>query len=355
MIDITPKRLAVIDRHDTHGSLTLLADQINQAWTETRAIVVPPRYRRCRQIIVVGMGGSGFPAEMLAAVFSDKLSVPLTVVNGYSLPYSVGPDSLVVLSSFSGTTEEVLACAHQVRQRRCQVMVVTSGGQLAQLARRSTWSSYIFEPRFNPSGQPREGTGYLFTGLLGLLRQAGYVRVTDQQVKALISGIRRRTKKLSVTQPQSSNPAKQLAAKLLVRLPLLVASEHLLGAVHGFRNQINENAKHLAMMFPLPELNHHLLEGLRFPALVRQSQAVLFESQLYHQRNQRRYGITADVLKRSRVPAIRIRLTARTKLEQNFELFQFGGFVSLYLAVLHHLDPSAIPWVDYFKAALAKQ
>jgi glucose/mannose-6-phosphate isomerase len=135
----------------------------------------------------------------------------------------------------------------------------------------------------------------------------------------------------------------------------VVASEHLAGSAHVFANQLNETAKAMASYFLIPELNHHLLEGLQFPVKSKATTFFIFlESKLYHQRNQQRYGITQLVLKKNKVSYTTIKLSSSTKLAQALEAVVFSSYASFYLAMLHGVNPNRIPFVEYFKKQLEK-
>ncbi len=113
--------------------------------------------------------------------------------------------------------------------------------------------------------------------------------------------------------------------------------------------------KHSPIISSIPELNHHLLEGLKFPAANRQNLVfIFFESQLYFKKNQVRYAVTKKVVAKNRIGSSVYRLKAASRLGQSLEMLVFGSYASFYLAVLNNLNPSKIPWVDYFKAELKK-
>ena len=135
----------------------------------------------------------------------------------------------------------------------------------------------------------------------------------------------------------------------------MIASGFLSGNAHVLANQINENAKTFANYFIISELNHHLLEGLKFPNNNSKNlHFFFFESDLYHPRNQKRYAITKDTLNKFKISHFSYHLTGKTELEQSFEALLFGTYVAFYLAILNSIDPSSIPWVDYFKEELGK-
>ncbi len=186
--------------------------------------------------------------------------------------------------------------------------------------------------------------GYSVIGQFVLCQKAGLLTLSQADITELVEAMKQ-------IQPESGQVfAKQLEMKQVI----LVAAEHLTGAVHTVKNQMNENAKHLAHRYDLPELNHHLMEGLRFPVSNPATTMFWFiNSLLYSERLQQRLKLTQEVVEKNNLTSIIWQATAKSKLAQTFELIQFGAYVNFYLSQLHGLDPAAIPWVDYFKKHLS--
>ena len=159
----------------------------------------------------------------------------------------------------------------------------------------------------------------------------------------------------SLDSPFVDNSAKKLAHDLKERMIVLIAAEHLIGASHGFKNMLNENSKTFAVRFSLPEMNHHLLEGLAFPAQNKQVLKFLFlVSDLYDSKIEKRIEITRRVIEKNGIETKMKKINGQTRLSQVLSLLYLGSFTSAYLAFLNNLDPAPIPWVDYFKKALKK-
>jgi hypothetical protein len=159
--------------------------------------------------------------------------------------------------------------------------------------------------------------------------------------------------KYTLTTETANNPAKQLALSLKNKQAILIASEHLTGSAYIFKNQLNESAKNFAALFEIPELNHHLLEGLAFPETNKQTLAFLFFlSDLYYSRISRRHQITMDIIQKQGIPALSFKPTAATHLTQAFETLAFTSYVALYLSILNQVDPGPNPWVDLLKNEL---
>lgn len=335
------------DKSNVYGSTKALAKQVEQAWNECRKINLPPAYRSINQLVIAGMGGSLLGARVLDSVYGLELSIPLLLVNDYRLPLWVNEKSLVIVSSYSGNTEEVLSISRQAIKQKAKIIAITAGGELLNLAQVNHWPYYQINPLYNPSNQPRMAIGYMITAILTLAAQLNLLTISNQEIDQIIKTMERIS--------NQEQTAKEFAGLILSKQVIIAAAEHLTGPVHTVKNQMNENAKHLSHRHDLPELNHHLMEGLKFPQS--NSDSIIFwliDSPLYSSRLRQRLTITREVLTQNKISFIVWEASASTKLTQAFELIQFGALVNFYLSQLHQIDPAPIPWVDFFKQKLGK-
>lgn len=336
-----------LDSRNMLGSIDLLAQQIRHAWDSTQTLTLPAAYAQCTNVVLFGMGGSALGMDIARALFADRATVPLLTVNDYHIPAYVNNTTLAVLSSYSGTTEETLAVADRLATLTPHIAVMTTGGQLRDRMVAQQWPGYVINPRYNPCDQPRMAVGYAVVGLMRLLSLAQMITVTDQDIDNSIHY-------LDGNRELLRDAAMALAEQLSGTMPVFVGSEFLLGNVHTSANQTNENGKNFSSWFALPELNHHLLEGLGYPAATTQLQFVLIESHLYHERTVQRYQVTRQVLDKQHIPHQTFLPTAATPLLQVFEVLLWGSYVSFYLALQNGVDPAPIPWVNFFKDALKR-
>lgn len=347
--------MKALDRSDVYGSISKLADQAEQAWDEIGKIGFPAKYRNAGSIVVSGMGGSSIGAHLVQAAYSDTLRVPMILVNDYQLPQFVDSSTLVVLSSYSGTTEEVLAASLDAQKRKAMITGITTGGALAEFFSRERIPAYVFDAKHNPAGQPRLAIGYSVVGQVALFSKLGYVTVKDSEVSVLFRLLKSGEEKYGRGIAEKQNEAKRLAQHLYGKIPVLVVSRHLEGAAHVFANQLNESSKTFSEYRVIPELNHHLMEGLMHPALLKEGMVfVFFNSSLYDERLHARFSLTRVVVEKNGVAAADVSMTQTSPLLQAFELVLFGSYVNYYLAMRYDVDPQPIPWVDYFKKNLGK-
>jgi glucose/mannose-6-phosphate isomerase len=347
--------MKALDPSDVLGSTGLFAKQCEQAWQESSALVFSDAYKGITNIVVCGMGGSRFTPKSIKELFRDRISKPYEIIEDYTLPGYVNQDTLVILSSFSGTTEEVIACFDQALKKGAKVTAVVGGGQIAEMLARNNATGYVFDPKYNPCGQPRIGGGYLLLGHVGILKALGLLDISQEEVSEAIAYAAKISQQYAVEVPEASNLAKQLAQFLKDKHPFLITSEFLRGFGNGFANQINETAKMISDYRYIPELNHHLMEGLKRPDTLHTNGVfVFFTSDLYPPAIQKRFAITKEVVEKQQIATRVVALTGKTKFAQLLEAFVLSGFTTFYMAMLYDTDPVAIPWVSYFKQELAK-
>ncbi|MGD8744539.1 MAG: SIS domain-containing protein [Candidatus Woesebacteria bacterium] len=349
------EQIGKIDSENVLGSVEKLSKQCEDAWQQAKDIQVPESYKDINNIIMTGMGGSGLGARIIESVYHDDLNYPLIRVHDYDLPNFVDHQSLVICSSYSGTTEEIVSCAKQAVERDAKWMAIGTGNTLLNIAKEHNVPFYQMEPNFNPSNQPRMAIGYSVVGQLVMASKAGVFHLEKHDILKIVNAMKRVLEKNNVELEFSKNNAKQLASRLLGKDVFFIAARHLAGAVHTVNNQLNENAKTFSADFQIPELNHHLMEGLKHPKENTERLFMFFaNSTLYPEKIQKRFEITMEVVEKNNLEYFEFVPKSKDKLSQAFELIQFGAFVNLYLSVLYGQNPAPIPWVDYFKKRLVQ-
>ncbi len=303
----------------------------------------------------MGMGGSTLGTHIVGSLYFDQIKVPIEYVNGYHIPAYVDSSTLLILSSYSGTTEEVLFSYKEAKDAGAKLLSVSSGGDLGKLVSSGEVAGYTFDPKFNPSGQPRMGLGYSILSQILILSKLGYLDFQKEDYQNILKSIEKINNESKISVETSRNKAKQVANKLYGKVPFLLASEHLVGNIHTFANQINENAKTISAYFTLPEADHHLIEGLPSTDEIHKNAGFFFlNSDLYSARVKKRYPITQKLAEKAGFDSFEISPQGKSKIEQVFEFLTFGSWISFYLAIAYGRDPSPIPNVDFLKSRMAK-
>lgn len=345
-----------LDTGQVAESIELLPDQIRQVLEESRLIKIPPEYSKVTQVVVNGMGGSNIGAGIVKSAFSDQIKVPISIAPGYNVPAHINRNTLYLISSYSGNTEEPLSTYREAKKRKAKIMAITAHGKKNQLEKymlKDNVPGYIFKPQHNPSGQPRLGLGYSVFGLAVMIAKAGLFKIKVREIEDIIASMEIWGRKLKPESPTATNIAKKIALKLFNRIPILTGAEFTMGNVRVLRNQINESSKHFATYLALPDLNHFAMEGLTYPKNNKNNLIFLFfDSKLYRSRIQKRAQLTKQVVKKNHIKVISYELKSESRIAQSFELLQLGAWISYYLGILNKVNPVKIPWVDWFKKQL---
>lgn len=309
--------------------------QFEQIFKEFQINDFKNKFKSIDKILVCGMGGSALGPHFVRSVFSDKISIPIIISNEYNLPNWVDKKTLIVISSFSGTTEESINCLKEAKNKNFKTFIICTGGELSQ----KESLKFVYNPKYNYAKNPRFALGYSIAVFIVLLNKLGFLKYN-------INDVLKQIKIFSKGKLQS----KKLAQKITGKIPVIIASQHLFGNAHIFNNQINETGKNFASYFSIPEICHHQFEGLTFPKnLDKQIIYILLTSNFYHKRNQKRYEIMKQILNKKKIKFLEIKTIGKNVFEEAMYVLGISSYISLYLANFYKIDPQPNPWVDYLK------
>jgi len=330
--------------------------QLLYSWNETQRIFIPKEYQDLENVILIGMGGSALAGRIIKFLLSKRLRLPFDICTQYVPPNFVNKKTLVISSSYSGNTEETIFATHQAYKKQAKIFGISQNGSLLEFFKKKFIPHFTINSDLNPSNQPRMGLGFFLGCLFSLFDRLGIADVNQKEIKDSILTINEVISQHSFREDKSQkNILENYVNEIQGKFPLIIASEHLVGVAHAVKNQINENSKTFAVSFDIPELNHHLMEGLAFPSKLRQIVIFLFiESELYSQAVLKRYPLTKNVVEKNGYHYISYPIYSKTLLSQAFEVLTFGSLLSISLAKANNTDPLEIPWVNYFKKLLAK-
>lgn len=332
------------------GASAALPGQVRDAWSRSRSLALPDAHRAATAVAVLGMGGSAIGGDLVRGIWSDRLRVPLEVVRGYDLPAWVGPDTLVVASSYSGATEETISAFGQAVERHSPVAIISTGGTLLDVARRASLPHLSFPG----GGQPRAAVGYAITLLAGLLERAGFLVLDDDEVAKAATTADAAVAAYAPEVPTADNAAKQLAWTLVDRIPVIEAGGFLAPVARRWKTQINENSKSLAAYEELPEATHNAVVGYPQPDAVRDHQLVVFlGSDIDHPRNALRASLSRELLDASGINHQVVAAAGPSRFARALDAIVLGDFTSVYLAGLYGIDPTPVDAISELKQALA--
>lgn len=325
--------------------------QCRQAIDLVESSALPEEYGQADSIVILGLGGSAIGGDLVRGLVEYECRAPVLVNRDYRLPAFVNDRTLVVASSYSGNTEEVLSALREALEREAMCLALTTGGELADLFRREGRPLITFEY----DAQPRAALGYSFTMLLALLQRLGFVGQRSGRLEEAIEGLVSLGSLIGVEVPEADNPAKQLARRLEGRLPVIYGAGHLSEVARRWKCQFNENSKGWAFWEVLPELNHNSVAGYGFPDNVaRDVHVLLLTSRLYHPRHLARIEVTSEILAQNGISHESVPVMGESLVAELLWAIHLGDYVSYYLALLRGADPTPVANIAYLKERLAQ-
>jgi glucose/mannose-6-phosphate isomerase len=317
--------------------------QLAQALEIANAAVITPKQTDIRNIMVSGLGGSAFGAEITKNYIAAACSVPLTIGREYTIPAYVGKHTLFIACSYSGNTEETLSAFAMAEAQGAEIVCITSGGKLAEHAKAKGYNCITI-----PGGYPpRSAAGFAVVQQLRMLEAYGLIAdfradLADAQNIIATFG------------EDDHTAAKALAASLKGKFPVVYTSGEMESVAIRWRQQIEENSKQLISHHVIPEMNHNELVGWHFPTEIMPSMFAIFLGGVMHPRVAVRFELNKKTIEKHTPNTYILEPKGETHLGKIFYHLHFGDWVSLYLAYENDIDPNPVHVIDELKNALAK-
>lgn len=348
-----PKNYQKLDPVDLYNSLSKFGRQLESGWHIAEFVNLDFDTEKIKNIVFAGMGGSNLSAEIIRSLSPFILNMPFETVANYRLPPYADKNTLVILSSHSGNTEEILSCAQDAQMRGCRIVCLTGGGKLRDFANKQNLPLIELDDKFNPARTARSGVFVSIGAVIGLLLRLNPAAKYYFHQKEITDTIERVIDMVSIHKDTPQNPAKSLAMKHKGTGIIILSANHLTGVGVVLRNYLNETAKTFCANFEFPDLNHHLMEGLQYPLSLKDDvHLIILNSGLYPAVIQKRIQITREVLLKQKYRVTVLKPEANDPVLQVFESLAFLIIFSYYLSIVNKVDPATNPWVDYFKKEL---
>jgi glucose/mannose-6-phosphate isomerase len=337
---------------DPQGALTAvmgLAGDCRRAYEDARGRSDLPSGDGLSALTFCGMGGSAVSGDLVRSVFRERLGIPVEVNRSPVLPAYAGPSTLVVCSSYSGNTAETLACFREALGRGCRILVVTSGGSIADEAAEAG------QPVVRVPGgyQPRAALGHLGFASLGALEAMGLLPALGPDVDETVAEVEGLLAGLGPDAPTPDNTAKALAGRIGDRVPVIWGADGI-GSVAAMRwkTQMNENGKIPAFWSSMSELDHNEVVGWASP-----HGGPFVVIALRHPGEDPelppRFPLSLEIAREAGAVVEEVWSAGSSMLARLMTLIAVGDATSVYVALVHGVDPSPVVVIERLKAALA--
>jgi glucose/mannose-6-phosphate isomerase len=341
--------IARVDPSDQLGDVLALPEHLRDAlWRVESAIMQD--WDTTAGLVVAGMGGSAIGGALARAAMGDHASRPIFVTRAYGLPPWTTPDTMVLCASYSGNTEETLACYESAGALGAKRTVVTTGGRLAEMARADGVPVIPLPGGF----QPRAAVAYMIVAALEVAALCGAGPRLTPEIDVAASHIEQLVTEWGPDAPEDSL-AKELARGLHGTTPVIAGAGLTSPIAYRWKTQINENAKQPCFWNELPELDHNEISGWEGASDVGRFSAVFLDDSDAHPRVKERMDVTERLITGNAAASFRLETRGQTAIERVISLVLLGDLVSIYLAALRGVDPGPVKLIEELKAALAER
>ncbi len=326
-----------------------MIDYINDFTTHLKAGIqiannssLIPTTKEFNTVLICGLGGSGIGGSIIKDIISPKTTIPIITNKDYSIPNFVNKNTLVIVSSYSGNTEETISALEKCRAKKAEIAIITSGGKLKAIAKKNNYNS-IMIPAGNP---PRAMFGYAFVQLFYVLNHYG---VINDFFKC---DFKQAIHLLDIKKSNIQKQALALAKKLNKHTPVIYVSNGFEGIAIRFRQQINENSKMLCWHHVIPEMNHNELLGWR--TNVSNLAVIYLRNKCDYKKNQIRIDINKTIISKYTTNITEIWSEGNSLIENSLYHINLGDWVSWYLSEINNVDAIEINVINFLKTELSK-
>ncbi len=299
--------------------------------------------KKFSQIYVSGLGGSGIGATIVQDFVKDKIDIPFTVNKSYNTHKTINNKTLFLACSYSGNTEETLAAVKIALKAKAEVVCITSGGKLEQIALKNKLKCIIV-----PGGMPpRSCLGYALTEQLHVLHQAGLLKQSAAvQLKGVVALLDKESRSIKTK-------AKAVAKKLQGSIPIIYTTVGYEGLAMRFRQQLNENSKMLAWHNIIPEMTHNEILGWR----VKNSgvSVVVMQDLKASAKNNKRMDFFLNIVKKYCKNITTLTPKGTTYWQQFMYHSHLQDWITWELSVLDNIDATEIEVIDALKATMGEK
>lgn len=209
--------------------------------------------RETRKAAICGMGTCATAGRIISEYMDEAGGRQVQVLKGIDMPAWVDKDTTVIVISYSGNTQETLHSYRSAMRKGAQVVCITAGGRLAEMANQDGCTVISV-----PGGYESRGAlGFMVGFTFKVLMAAGFIP-SDEDLSSVIPSLRQHLLQYTET---DDNEARKIAELCGDKAVVVYSFFNMLSASLRWKSQINENSRVLAFCGTMPEFNHNELVG----------------------------------------------------------------------------------------------
>ena len=299
-------------------------------------------HKKFDNVLICGLGGSGIAGSVVKDLVHDELKIPLVLCKDYHIPAFVNQKTLVIVSSYSGNTEETLSAFKQAHEKKAEIAVISSGGNLLEFAKDKNLNHLVL-----PSGNaPRAMFNFSVICVMSILEKYGlisdkYYSEFEKSIQVLIDN-----------QEKIQKQALEIAQQLGSKTPILYVMKGYEGVGNRIKQQLNENAKTLGWSNVIPEMNHNEILGWR--TNTDNLLVINFRTPGEFVQNSKRSEISQEIYRQYTDDIFNVWSLGDSLIENTMYLVNFGDWLSVFVADEKGVNASEYDIIEFLKGRLAE-
>jgi len=317
------------------------------------AASITTMYSNPSNIIIAGMGGSAIGGELLKDWAKNKIHIPIEINRDYHLPIYANKKTLVLITSYTGDTEETLSALLDAIKNKCMIYCITSGGMLIEIAKKLN-IPYLQVPAGMP---PRAALPYMLMPLLIFLEKTELLTTgVAKELNEALPIIEKIEKQNAIETPIKQSLTKTLAINIENHITAIYGFGIYSGIARRFKQQINENAKMMAKWDNLPELDHNEIVGYEKTEnkTIEHFATIFIRDKDEPAEIRSRIEITKKLMTTAGTKIYEVWSQGESDLAKMLSVIAVADFLSNYLAILRGVDPTPVQTIDKLKESLKK-
>ena len=300
------------------------------------------KLKKTGKFVVSGMGGSHLAANILT---DWRPELDVVIWSNYGLP-PIGDkglkERLIILSSYSGNTEETIDAFNAAKAKKLSMAVVAARGKLISLAEKNK-VPYVKLPDLHQ--QPRMATGLSLRGMLALMGERNLLA----ESKLLASQLQPGREELR---------GKDLARRVHGSVPIIYASGRNAAIAQNWKIKFNETGKIPAFWNVVPELNHNEMTGFdakaKTTSLSRGFHFIFLKDAGDDRRIIKRMNVLEKLYRDRGFKTEIVLMQGKNELVKIFTALALADWTAFYSAKMYGVEPEQVPMVEEFKKLIAR-
>ena len=298
-------------------------------------------FENVKHIVFSGMGGSGAIGDIFSSILS-KSKIYVNVVKGYLLPTTVNSETLVIIISVSGDTDESLSLAESAFKKKCKIIGFSSGGKLLEFCKKNKIEHRIITKYHSPRAS---FTSYFYTMLKVLYP---LLNINKEDIIESLNELEKNGQKINSANLNKNNPSLNLA-EWIKGIPIIYYPLGLQSVAIRFKSVLQENTKSHAIIEDVMEASHNGIMAWEKPSKI---QPILIRGKNDSEKTKQRLDIFLEYFKKNNIECKDIFSVEGNIISKIVNLIYILDYAAIYLAIKTKTNPTPVNSISFIKSRL---